>query len=152
MNTSVSTFYPGLRLSKCLAAALIDPHSMLRITAERVGSAVVVHAGGEIDARNTTTWRCVLDEVTAAAVAPGPVVIDLDGLDFLSCSAFAALSEAADRCRSQGIPLRLVSTRSAVDRVLAATGGQDQLPVFGDVWAAVETENTPAAASLDSAL
>lgn len=42
---------------------------MLRITAERVGSAVVVHAGGEIDARNTTTWRCVLDEVTAAAVA-----------------------------------------------------------------------------------
>lgn len=151
MNTSVSTFYPGLRLSKCLAAALIDPHSMLRVTAERVGSAVVVHAGGQIDASNTTTWRCVLDEVTAAAVVPGPVVIDLDGLDFLSCSAFAALREAADRCRSQGVTLRLVSTQPAVDRVLAATGWQDQLPVFRDVWAAVDTD-TPAAASLDSAL
>ena len=143
MESSISSFYPGLRLSKSLAAALIDPQSMVRITAERVGSAVVVHAGGEIDASNTATWRCVLDEVTAAAVTPGPVVIDLDGLDFLGCSALAALSEAADRCRPQGISLRLVSTWPIVARMLAVAGWQ-QLPVYRDVWVAIDADTTPA--------
>lgn len=152
MRSSISPFYPGLRLSKCLAAALIDAQSMLRITAERVESAVVVHAGGEIDASNTATWRCVLDEVIAAAVAPGPVVIDVDGLDFMSCSGFAALREAAERCRPHGIPLRLVSTRPVVDRTLTATGWQHELPVYRDVWAALDAETAEVTPRFDNAL
>ncbi|MFB1299320.1 anti-sigma factor antagonist [Mycobacterium sp. pW049] len=138
-----------MRLSKCLADTLADTHSLLRVAVERVGSAVVVHAGGDVDASNCAVWKCVLDEVAAATAAPGPMVVDIEGLDFLSCSAFAALGEAAEQSRRQGITLRLVSTQPRTARILAALGWQHQLPLYEDLWAAVETENASATPNLD---
>ncbi len=149
MSSSVPTFYPAVRLSKCLADTLADTHSLLRVAVERVGSAVVMHAGGEVDASNCAAWTCVLDEVAAATAAPGPMVVDIEGLDFLSCSAYAALGEAAEQTRRHGITLRVVSTHPRTARILAATGWQRQLPLYEDLWAAVRIDDAPATPDLD---
>jgi anti-anti-sigma factor len=76
---------------------------------ERSGSAVIVYTGGEVDAANEHTWRRLLGEAASAVAAPGPLVIDTDGLDFMGCCAFTALAEEADRCRRRGLDLRPVS-------------------------------------------
>lgn len=70
-------------------------------------------------------------------------MIDLDGLDFPELFGVRGAQRGRRPVPIARDPAALVSTRSAVDRVLAATGWQDQLPVFGDVWAAVDTDNTP---------
>ena len=75
MNTSVSTFYPGLRLSKCLAAALIDPHSMLRITAER--DADWEHVRTDVFGEEFLLERPLLKAVRST----DPVVLLVDELD-----------------------------------------------------------------------
>jgi hypothetical protein len=45
------------------------------------------------------TWQRLLNEAAAIMTPPDALVIDVTGLDFMACCAFAALAEAADRCR-----------------------------------------------------
>ena len=87
-------FSTHLMLSTRLLYELGDPHSTLRATTDRSGPAVLIHAGGEIDACNEHTWRQLLDEAAAVVSAPGPFVVDVAGLDFMGCCAFAALAAA----------------------------------------------------------
>ena len=96
-----STFHP-LMLSSRLISELARAHSTLRATTERSGLAVIISAGGELDASNDGTWRRLLSEASAAAGTPGPLVIDTSGLDFMGCCAYAALAEASERSRSAG--------------------------------------------------
>src|SRR6185437_12243913 len=67
-------FHP-LMLSSRLISELARAHSTLRATTERFGSAVIVNAGGELDASNEATWRRLLSEASAAAGPPGPRVV-----------------------------------------------------------------------------
>ena len=53
---------PPLALSTRLVAELGDPHSTLRATTDRSGAAVIISAGGEIDACNERTWRRLISE------------------------------------------------------------------------------------------
>ena len=87
-------------LSSRLISELAQARSTLRATTERSGSAVIVSAGGELDASNDATWRRLLSEASAAAGPPGPLVIDISGLDFMGCCAYAALAEEAERAES----------------------------------------------------
>jgi anti-anti-sigma factor len=107
------------------------------MTTERIGQAVIVSAGGELDASNEGTWRRLLSEAGAAAGPPGPLVVDINGLDFMGCCAYAALAEEAERCRQRGVELRLVSNQPVVSRVVAACGLTELLPVDGSVDAAL---------------
>ncbi|MGO9153324.1 anti-sigma factor antagonist [Mycobacterium sp.] len=126
-----------LMLSTRLVYELGDPHSTLRATTDRSGSAVLIHAGGEIDACNEGTWRQLLEEAAAVVAAPGPFVVDVSGLDFMACCAFATLAEEAERCRERGIELRLVSHQPIVARIVESCGLSRMLPVYPTVDAAL---------------
>jgi anti-anti-sigma factor len=129
--------YSHLMLSSRLVAELAQARSTLRTTTERIGLAVIVSAGGELDASNDATWRRLLSEAATAAGAPGPLVVDTSGLDFMGCCAYAALAEEAERCRGRGVELRLVSNQPVVSRIVAACGISELLPVDDTVDAAL---------------
>ncbi len=116
-------------LSGRLISELAQSRSTLRATTERSGQVVIVSAGGELDASNEATWRRLLGEAAAAASPPGPLVVDISGVDFMACCAYAALGEEAERCRSGGVEIRLVSNQAHVARIVAACGLSELLPV-----------------------
>jgi anti-anti-sigma factor len=118
-----------LMLSSRLISELAQARSTLRTTIERSDLAVIVSAGGELDASNETTWRRLLSEAAAAAGSPGPLVVDISGLDFMGCCAYAALGEEAERCRRRGVEIRLVSSQPIVARMVTACGLSELLPV-----------------------
>lgn len=130
-------FSPHPTLSPRLVNELGDPHSTLRATTDRNGAAVIINAGGEIDACNEHTWRRLVNEAAAAAIPPGPFVVDVSGLEFMGCCAFAVLAEAAQRCRERGIQLRLVTCEPAVARIVDACGLSRLLPVYPTTDAAL---------------
>jgi anti-anti-sigma factor len=129
-------FHP-LMLSSRLISELSQARSTLRATTERFGSAVIVTAGGELDASNDAVWRRLLSEASAAAGPPGPLVVDTDGLDFMGCCAYAALAEEAERARERGVEMRVVSAQPVVARIVRASGLTDLLPVDTSVDAAL---------------
>jgi anti-anti-sigma factor len=129
--------YSHLMLSSRLVSELAQARSTLRTTTERIGIAVIVSAGGELDASNDAIWRRLLSEAAAAAGAPGPLVVDTSGLDFMGCCAYAALAEEAERCRGRGVEMRLVSNQPVVSRIVAACGMSGLLPVDATVDAAL---------------
>ncbi|HZC92997.1 MAG TPA: anti-sigma factor antagonist [Mycobacterium sp.] len=124
-------------LSSRLVSELAQARSTLRTTTERIGVAVIVSAGGELDASNEAIWRRLLGEAAAAAGPPGPLVVDTNGLDFIGCCAYAALGEEAERCRRRGVEMRLVSSQPVVSRIVAACGLSELLPVDDSVDAAL---------------
>jgi anti-anti-sigma factor len=107
-------------LSARLVSELGDPHSTLRATTQRDGPAVIVRAGGEIDASNEHVWRRLLSEAAAVASPPGPFIVDVSGLDFMGCCTFTLLADEAERCRGRGVGLRLVSFEARVARIIKA--------------------------------
>ena len=119
-----------LMLSTRLVYELGDPHSTLRATTDRSGPAVLITAGGEIDACNEHTWRQLVSEAAGVVIAPGPFVVDVTGLDFMGCCAFAALADEAQRCQDRGIQLRLVSHEPIVARIVDACGLGRVLPIY----------------------
>jgi len=122
-----------LMLSSRLISELAQARSTLRTTIERSDLAVIVSAGGELDASNETTWRRLLSEAATAAGSPGPLVVDISGLDFMGCCAYAALGEEAERCRRRGVEMRLVSSQPIVARIVTACGLSELLPVDDSV-------------------
>jgi anti-anti-sigma factor len=96
------SFHP-LMLSSRLISELAQARSTLRATTERCDLAVIVSAGGELDASNDAVWRRLLSEAAAAAAPPGPLVVDISGLDFMGCCAYSALAEEAELCRDRGV-------------------------------------------------
>jgi anti-anti-sigma factor len=120
-------------LSSRLISELAQARSTLRTTIERSDLAVIVSAGGELDASNETTWRRLLSEAAMAAGSPGPLVVDISGLDFMGCCAYAALGEEAERCRRRGVEMRLVSSQPVVARIVTACGLSELLPVDDSV-------------------
>jgi anti-anti-sigma factor len=123
-------FSAHLMLSTRLVYELGDPHSTLRATTDRSGPAVIINAGGEIDACNEHTWRQLVKEAAKVVTPPGPFVVDVSGLDFMGCCAFAVLAEEAERCRRRGIELRLVSRQPIVARIVDACGLSAVLPIY----------------------
>lgn len=123
MSLALNSVPIPLTVSQDLAAELaVGRAAGLRASAKRSGSALIVYTGGEVDAANEHTWRRLLGKAAAAVAAPGPLIIDTDGLDFMGCCAFTALAEEADRCRRRGIDLRAVSGKPIVARIVAASG------------------------------
>lgn len=128
---------PPLMLSTRLVYELGDPHSNLRATTDRNGAAVLITAGGEIDACNEHTWRRLVSEAAAVVVAPGPFVVDVTQLDFMGCCAFSVLADEAKRCRDRGIELRLVGRERIVARIVDACGLGGLLPTYPTADAAL---------------
>jgi anti-anti-sigma factor len=136
-ESAQTTSSPSLMLSTRLLYELGDPHSTLRATTDRRGPAVVLSAGGEIDACNESTWRHLVSEAATVVSRPGPLVVDVTGLDFMACCAFAVLAEEAQRCRGRGVELRLVSHQPIVARIVDACGLSRTLPIYPTVDSAL---------------
>src|ERR1700756_4400198 len=113
---------PHLTLSTRLVYELGDPHSTLRAITDRSGEAVIINAGGEIDACNEHTWRELVSEAASVVIPPGPFVVDVTGIDFMGCCAFTVLADEARACKERGIELRLVCCDPIVSRVIDACG------------------------------
>ena len=128
-----------LMLSTRLVYELGDPHSTLRATTDRFGGAVLITAGGEVDACNEDTWRHLVSEAASVVTPPGPLVVDVSDLDFMGCCAFAVLAEQAQRCHRRGAELRLVSRRPVVARIVKACGLSGALPIYPTTDSALST-------------
>lgn len=137
MTLAIEYLPTPLVLSPGLISELDDVHNKLRASAKRSGSAVIVHAGGEVDAFNEPTWRRLLDEAATATPEPGPLVIDTDDFDFMACCAVAAMAEQADRCRGRGVRLHLVSRKPIVTRLLVAARLTGLQPVHPSIESAL---------------
>ncbi|MGB9226847.1 anti-sigma factor antagonist [Mycobacterium sp.] len=133
MSLVSDRFIPQLTLSTRLVSELGDSHSTLRATTDRDGPAVLIHAGGEIDAHNEQTWRHLVSEAAAVATPPGPFIVDVTGVDFMACCAFSVLADEAECCRRRGVELRLVSRQPIVARIVKACGLTELLPIFPSV-------------------
>ncbi len=129
-----------LMLSTKLVYELGDPNSTLRATTDRSGAAVLINAGGEVDACNEHTWRQLVSEAANVVTAPGPFIVDVTGLVFMGCCAFAALADEAHRCRERGIELRLVSQEPIVARIVDACALGGVLPIYPTADAALAAD------------
>ncbi|MGF2944591.1 anti-sigma factor antagonist [Mycobacterium sp. Lab-001] len=132
-----TTSSPYLTLSTRLVYELGDPHNTLRATTDRIDGAVLVNAGGEVDASNELTWRRLIVEAGGVVSAPGPLVVDVTGFEFMGCCAFAVLADEAQRCRRRGIELRLVSRAPLVARIVEACELGGELPLYPTADAAL---------------
>jgi len=128
---------PHLVLSTRLVYELGNPRTMLRATTDRSGAAVLIHAGGEVDAHNEATWRQLISEAAAVVTAPGPFVVDVTDLDFMGCCAFAVLADEAEGLRRRGIELRLVSRQPIVARIVKGCGLSGLLTIYATVDSAL---------------
>jgi anti-anti-sigma factor len=117
-----------------------EPLAMLQSTTERNGSTVIVSATGEIDASNQDAWECVVGEIATTTVAPGPLVIDVRGLDFMAGCAFGVLARGAEHCRRRDVSLRVVSNRPIVARIVAACGLRTLLPIYPTIDTALSQD------------
>lgn len=106
-----------------------DADPILRVTAQRLPTAVLITAVGEVDLASA-------DRLTAAVRAeleglPGLVVIDLSGVTFLSSVGLAVLLEAQRTAELSRQLLRIVAGDGGpVVRVIAASGLSDHLPLL----------------------
>lgn len=126
-----------LMLSTRLVYELGNHDSTLRATTDRSGPAVIISAGGEVDACNEHTWRHLVSEAARVVTLPGPFVVDVTGLDFMGCCAFAVLADEARRCLDRGVELRLVSHEPLVTRIVDACGLNGVLPIYPTVDSAL---------------
>lgn len=109
------------------------PGDFLRVVVERHGSALLVRAGGSVDASNIVVWGRLVGEAAGVTAAPGPLIIDTNGLEFMGVCAFEVLVEESARCRGRGIELCLVSAQPVVARVVAAAGLDRQLSFSANI-------------------
>src|SRR4051812_9002416 len=131
MRLAIAQATPAhLMLSTRLVYQLGDPHSTLRATTDRSGPAVLITAGGEVDACNEHTWRQLVTEAASVVTPPGPFVVDVNGLDFMACCTFSVLADEAEQCRRRGIDLRVVSDQPIVSRIVKACGLDALLPIY----------------------
>ncbi|SOX52679.1 STAS domain-containing protein [Mycobacterium ahvazicum] len=138
MNADVAQpFTTRLSLSSQLVSELSDAQSRLRAVAQRSDVAVVVHAGGEVDAFNVDIWRRLISEAANAARSPGTFVVDVNSLSFMSCCAFGVLADEARRCDERRIVMRLVSAEPRVKRFVEACGFDGLLPIHLTAGAAL---------------
>lgn len=121
-------------------------HIALRATTQHRGSAVIVSASGEVDASNEDNWANLVSKMAASAAAPGPVVIDVSGLEFMGSCAFAVLAQEAARCRRRGVRLCLVSQQPIVARTAAACGLGPVLSIHPTIDMALQRRTGVAAA------
>ncbi|WP_421845551.1 anti-sigma factor antagonist [Mycobacterium sp.] len=136
MNTVAVGSFPGSAGTRASSQSS-DPHSGLRAVTECVGSAVVVHVGGDIDASNEFSWQRLVSRSASIAIAPGPFVIDVRDLEFMGSCGYAVLAQESVRCRRRGVSLRLVNSQPIVARTIAACGLRRLLPLYTTVEAAL---------------
>src|SRR3981081_4451931 len=108
------------------APPMSSPHLML-------STRLVYELGdprGELGSCNDAPWRHLVSEAAGVVTSPGPLIVDVTGLDFMGCCAFTVLAEEAENLRRRGVELRLVSRQPVVARIVDACGLSGVLPLY----------------------
>lgn len=100
---------------------------------------VVTRVHGEIDLNVMDDLRQAFGTALALTTAPFPMVVDLEGVSFLSSAGLNELIETDRRARERGAELRVVATRREVLRPLEITGLLGLLDVRDSVEDAMST-------------
>lgn len=110
----------------CTADPTAD--ELLRLESYRCGEAVVVVVAGEIDMLTAARMQ----ETLIAQLSPRPelMVIDLEGVGFLSSMGLTALALTERLAGEQGVEVRIVATSRATLRPLEITGMASDLAVY----------------------
>jgi anti-sigma B factor antagonist len=114
---------------------------VLHIQREIHDFAVLTRVIGEIDLNVVDELRGALDTALALTTAPYPMVVDLDGVSFLSSAGLSELVGVNERARARGAEVRFVATRREVLRPLGLTGLLDTLDVRATVDEALSRQH-----------
>jgi anti-anti-sigma factor len=95
-----------------------------------VGDVTVMKVRGRIEGADLETWATALE--TAGLLGQGPLVIDLDGLEYWSLSAQSFLLAAARRAARQGRQLVLCRPSAELRQASAAMQVFDRLTTYQD--------------------
>jgi len=99
-----------------------DCRGLVRLSMRTRGTAVLVHADGELDLNCGASWERQLSNAAGAVRPPGPLVVDLTALRFLGCCGIPALLAALATCQDKDVPLRLMTEAgSLVARTIQIT-------------------------------
>ncbi len=91
--------------------------------------AVVVLAGGELDAFTSDQLDEHLRKAEDAVTPPAPVLLDLTGITYLSSAGVATLVIHAQRCADLESRLCVVADQPAVLRPITLTGADNAIDV-----------------------
>ncbi|HVV13462.1 anti-sigma factor antagonist [Amycolatopsis sp.] len=91
--------------------------------------AVVLRVAGEVDMATAGQLAAQLCAAREAVTPPGPVIVDLDGVEFLGSAGLVALVREFAHCDRYGVELRIVSSSRPVLRSISRTGLGELLPV-----------------------
>lgn len=120
-----------------------DRHSTLAVSADAVGSAVVLAASGALDA---STYLRLRDTIVKAALEePDAVIVDISGLSICTESVLAVFTSARWLVgKWPEVPVALVCDRPLVRSAIARNGVSRYVPVYSTVQTALaDVGHTP---------
>jgi anti-sigma B factor antagonist len=102
-----------------------DPQETLRLEERRDGDRTVLALHGELDLATVDEVRARLDALRAERT---PVVLDLDGLEFMDSTGIRLVLQAAQDGAGTGWDFAITRGSYAVRRVFEAARIEDRLP------------------------
>ncbi|OLF05606.1 hypothetical protein BLA60_35635 [Actinophytocola xinjiangensis] len=103
---------------------------------------VLTRVHGELDHDSLDQLRRAFATALALATPPFPLVVDLDGVTFLTSAGLNELYLTDQRARARGVDLRIVATRREVLRPMEITRLTDLLDVRETLQDALSTAVT----------
>jgi anti-anti-sigma factor len=102
-----------------------EPQEPFRLEERRNAGRVVLAIHGELD---LATVGAVRDRLGALSAGGAPVVLDLDGLEFMDSTGIRLILQAVEDSRRDGWDFAVTRGSFAVRRVLQAARIDDRLP------------------------
>ena len=109
----------------------------MEIREERVKDAVVLHATGRLDAHTAATFESALIE--RLDKKPARLVIDLEGVEYISSAGLRAILVAVKRGKALGCPLAACGLRPNIREVFDLSGFGNLIPLHARVSEAVNS-------------